>query len=151
MNATDTDILLPDLFTPSPYLSDEINRNIIQSEIEGGVYLRDLPCGAVLRIETHDWTCTMIYCDDGDALISGHPVFCPALVKVHVSGSTWGGSMLKQSFIGRGMHLEMLHPRHGVIITSPIIDIQSYDLSDVLHGALQILEPYHRLRAGQAG
>jgi hypothetical protein len=137
MNATDTVIPLPDLFTPSPYLSDEINRNIIQSEIEGGVYLRDLPCGAVLRIETHDWICTMIYCDDGAALIRGHDLFCPTLVKVHVSGSTWGGSVLKQSFIGRGMHLEILHPRYGVIVTSPILDIHLHNLSDALDAALQ--------------
>jgi len=135
--STTTEILLPDFFAPHPHLSDEINRNIIQSEIEGGVYLRDLPCGAVLRIEMHDWTCTMIYCDDGEALISGHAVFCPSFVKVRVSGSTWGGSMLKQSFIGRGMHLEMLHPRYGVIVTSLVMDIQAHRLSGVLETALQ--------------
>ena len=77
MNATDTVIPLPDLFTPNPYLSDEFNRNIIQSEIEGGVYLRDLPCGAVLRIETHDWICTMIYCVDGAALLVVIPCSVP--------------------------------------------------------------------------
>ena len=137
MKAADTVVPLPDLFTPSPHLSDEINLSIIQSEIEGGVYLRDLPCGAVLRIETHDWICAMIYCDDSDALISGHPLFCPALVKVHISGSTWGGSLLKQAFIGRGMHLEILHPRFGVILTSAIVDIHLHNLSDVLDGASQ--------------
>lgn len=137
MRSADTEILLPDIFAPCSALSDEINSNIIQSEIEGGVYLRDLPCGAFLTIETHDWTCAMIYCDDGDALIAGHPIFCPTLVKVHVSGSTWGGSMIKQSFIGRGMRLEMLHPRYGVILTSPIIEIQSHDLSPALVEAVQ--------------
>jgi len=133
---TGAEIPVPQFFNPSPYLSDEINRNIIQSEIEGGVYLRDLPCGAVLTIETQDWTCMLIYCDDGEALISGHPVFCPDPVRVHVSGSTWGGSMLKQAFIGRGMRLEMLHPRYGVLLTSPILDIHSHSLSHLIERAL---------------
>jgi hypothetical protein len=137
MNALESEVVVPDLFRPSPYLSDEINRNIIQSEIDGGVYLRDLQCGSVLTIETLDWTCTLIYCEDREALVCGHPVFCPLWVKVHVSGSTWGGSMLKEAFIGRGMHLEFLHPRYGRIITSLIVDVRESKLSDVLELSAQ--------------
>ena len=37
----------PTLFEPHPNFSDVINRNIIQSEIEGGVHLRDLLPGTV--------------------------------------------------------------------------------------------------------
>jgi len=33
------------LFKPHPNLSDEVNRNIVQSEIEGGVYLDELSEG----------------------------------------------------------------------------------------------------------
>src|ERR1700736_4999636 len=36
------------LFVAHPHLSDSVNHNIIQSEIEGGVHLRDLPPGSVL-------------------------------------------------------------------------------------------------------
>jgi hypothetical protein len=43
---------------------------------------------------------------------------------VYLAGSTWGGSMLKQSFIGRGMHLEFLHPVFQRILTSPIVEIR---------------------------
>ena len=32
----------PDLYRVSHYFSDRINRNIIQSEIDGGVYMKDL-------------------------------------------------------------------------------------------------------------
>ncbi len=42
-------MLAPDLFLPHPGLDDEINRNIRQSEIEGGVFLEDLLAGAVLE------------------------------------------------------------------------------------------------------
>ena len=121
---TRLEVPAPALFETSPYFSDEINHRIIQSEIEGGVYLRDLRPGDVLEIETQDWVCKMVYCGDNEALVSGHPKFCPAPVQVHISGSTWGGSMLKQYFIGRGMHLEFLHPEFQRILTAPILEIR---------------------------
>jgi len=40
------------LFGPHPNLSDTVNRQIIQSEIEGGVFLADLPPATVLEIQT---------------------------------------------------------------------------------------------------
>ncbi len=125
----------PTLYEPTPYFSDEVNRKIIQSEIEGGVYLRDLRCGALLEIIMADWNCTMLYCGGSEALISGHPRFCPDLVRVQINGSTWGGSMLKQGFIGRGMRLELLHPVHKRIITSVVQEIRVRNLAEVLEPA----------------
>ncbi len=113
----------PDLFRPHPNLSDEINRNIIQSEIDGGVHLDALGKGAVLRVETQHHRYTVVNLGQGRALISGHPVYCPDPVPVSIEGSTWGGSMLKMRFIGRGMHLEFLHPQHRRIITSRVREI----------------------------
>ena len=109
---------------PHPNLSDEINHNLIQSEIEGGVYLRDLRPGAVLAIQTLNRSYTLVSLDEESALISGHPEFCPEPVKVQVQGCTWGGAMLKKKFLGRGMHLEFIHPVHRTVITSKIVDIQ---------------------------
>ena len=62
--AFDSGCVAAEVFTPCPNLSDEINHNIIQSESEGGVYLRDLDCGTVLTIETQDWTCTLVCCEE---------------------------------------------------------------------------------------
>ena len=121
---THTETSVPDLFTAHPHWSDRVNDNIIRSEIEGGVYLRDLPRGAVLEIQTMDWLCRFEYCGEYEALVSGHPQFCPEPVQVYVAGSTWGGSMLKQFFIGRGMHLEFLHPAHQRVLTSPVLEIR---------------------------
>lgn len=118
----------PDLYQLNPHFSETVNHNIIQSEIDGGVYLRDVPCGAVLEIQTRDWDCTMIYCGEREALVTGHPRLCPEWVRVYVSGSTWGGSMLKEAFIGRGMHLEFLHPVHQRVVTSVIADVRMRDL-----------------------
>src|SRR5579864_2422688 len=111
-------------FLPHPNLSDAVNRKIIESEIEGGVWLRHLLPGDVLEIETKDWTCTLEYLGDNQALISGHPRFCPDPVEVIICGSTWGGSLLKQHFIGRGMHLEVMHPEYQRIVTSRIVEIR---------------------------
>ena len=46
----------PRLFRPHENLSDEVNRNLVQSEIEGGVKLQDLEPGSMLRMHTEN-TC----------------------------------------------------------------------------------------------
>ena len=113
------------MFSPHKNLSDEINGNIIQSEIEGGVYLRDLPEPATLEVVTQNRPYTLVVRRDGTAWIWGHPEFCPEPVLVRINGSNWGGSMLKAHYLGRGMHLEFRHPDYeGAIVTSPIVDIR---------------------------
>jgi hypothetical protein len=113
------------MFTPHPNLSDEVNRNIVQSEIEGGVFLEGLPPDTVLQIRTQNHFYTALFLGEGTALISGHPQYCPEPVQVTIAGSTWGGSMLKLRFIGRGMHLEFHHPAYSTpIITSAIQEIR---------------------------
>lgn len=119
------------LFVAHPHLADSVNRNIIQSEIEGGVHLRDLPPGSALSIQTANRVYRMVALGDRTALISGHPEFCPEPAEVRINGSTWGGSMLKTKYVGRGMHLEFEHPVHRTILTSRIIDIRTDDVRDV--------------------
>ena len=112
------------MFAPHPNLSDEVNRNIIQSEIEGGVFLELLPPDTVLQIRTQHHFYTALLLGEGLALISGHPQYCPQPVQVIIAGSTWGGSMLKVRFIGRGMQMEFHHPAYATpIVTSPIQEI----------------------------
>ena len=118
------DLTLPNLFCPHPNLSDEVNRHIVQSEIEGGVHLDDLPEGETLEVETQNRLYTIVNCGAGKALISGHAKFCPHPVLVLIHGSTWGGSMLKVRFIGRGMRLEFRHPTYQTITTSKIVEIR---------------------------
>ena len=124
---TRTSIPQPNLFVPHQNLSDEVNRNIVQSEIEGGVYLDDLPQGATLDVETQNRHYKIVNHGAAQALISGHPKFCPQPVLVKIHGSNWGGSMLKVRFIGRGMHLEFRHPEYRTIMTSRIVEIRPLD------------------------
>jgi len=112
-------------FAPHPNLSDGVNRNIVQSEIEGGVFLDGLQPATVLQIQTQHHCYTAILLGGSQALISGHPTYCPQPVLVAISGSTWGGSMLKLHFVGRGMRLEFYHPEYQTpIVTSAIQEIQ---------------------------
>jgi hypothetical protein len=115
----------PSLFLGLANFSDEVNRRIIQSEIEGGVHLEDLPNGSALEVKTENRSYVLVMQGPGKALISGHPKFCPDPVLVSVHGSSWGGSMLKVAFIGRGMHLEFQHPEYQTITTSRILDIRT--------------------------
>lgn len=113
------------LFRPNRNLSDSINNNIVRSEVEGGVYLKDLPSESTLEIETQNRFYVLVHRGGGQFMISGHPKFCPSPTLVTVSGSNWGGSMLKKSYVGRGMHLEFLHPEYErPIVTSRIIEIR---------------------------
>jgi hypothetical protein len=122
---TQTGVPVPELFKPNPHLCDAINHSIVQSEIEGGVYLHHLPLGASLEIETQNRLYEITNHGDCNVLISGHPEFCPEPTLVHVHGCTWGGSMLKHAFIGRGMRMEFKHPAYDCpIITSFIVEIR---------------------------
>jgi len=120
-----TKVETPDLFVANPHFSDSVNRNIVGSEIEGGVYLRDLAPGSVLSLQTVNRVYKVVVLGDETALISGHPEFCPEPAQVRILGSTWGGSMLKTKFLGFGMHLEFEHPVHRTVLTSRIVDIRA--------------------------
>lgn len=112
------------LFQPHANLSDDVNNNIVQSEIEGGVFLGDLQPRTVLQIQTQHHCYTALFLGDNQALIWGHPEFCPQPVPVAIAGSTWGGTMLKVRYVGRGMRLEFHHPGYRTpIVTSPIQEI----------------------------
>ena len=113
----------PGLFKKFSCLSKDINSRIVKSEIEGGVYLDSLDDGASLVVETKNRNYRLEF-RDGGTFISGHPVFCPDPVSVSIRGSSWGGSMLKVDYIGRGMHLEFYHPSFQTIITSRIVEIR---------------------------
>ena len=65
------------MFIPHPNLADDVNRAIVQSEIEGGVFLHDLPPSTVLQIQTMHHCYTAVLLGGNDAMISGHPEFCP--------------------------------------------------------------------------
>ncbi len=97
----------------------------MQSEIESGVRLEDLQPGSRLQVTTHNTRYQLLVLNGNMVLITGHSVYCPRPVLVRIHGSTWGGSMLKIRFIGRGMCMEFAHPQYQTpILTSPIQEIR---------------------------
>jgi len=110
---------------PHRHLDEAINRSLMRSEIEGGVCLDLLPDGAELEVETENHCYRLRVCGRGHALISGHPRLCPEPVLVKIYGSSCGGSLLRRTFIGRGLHLEFRHPEYMTILTSPIVEIRA--------------------------
>ena len=114
-------------FTQHPNLSPEINAAIIESEIDGGADITKLPVGHSLRVETQHMVYTIKREAKGDEglTIQGHPRYCPFTVKAYIHGSTWGGSMIKVGFVGRGMYLEFSTVDHpGAITTSKIQNVE---------------------------
>ena len=110
---------------PHPNLSDEINRNIQQTAILGGVDLRTVPEGKVLLVQTQHtlYRLTRVPDTDWPWRVSGHPKYCPRATPARIHGSTWGGSMIKLDFIGREMFVEMTLDGAGTIGTSAVSEI----------------------------
>jgi len=116
------------------HLGDRERSRIVQSEIEGGVFLQQ----TVLEIQTVHRCYTAVLLGEGRALLSGHPEYRPEPVLVAIPGSTWGGSMLKVDFVGRGMHLEFQHPEYEMpIVTWQIQEVRECRRSRYSAGAPQ--------------
>ena len=114
----------PDFKDPSPYLSDELNAAIIESEISGGVDLTKFPVGRTLKIQTQNTTYKLEKRVDGYYL-SGHRIYCPVPTLFKVHGSSFGRSAIKLDFIGRGMRLKgHFIEKDRPLLTSKIKDIK---------------------------
>ena len=85
-----------------------------------GIYMKDLPDGSVVDIETQHRHYRLVKKDNSHARISGHPEYCPEPVDVEIEGSIEKGPSLlpNPGFIGRGMYLVFKHPRYEQIITT---------------------------------
>jgi hypothetical protein len=106
-----------------PNLSGAINADIAQSERDGGFYLKDIPDGSGLEVQTRN-THYVIVKRGAETFISGHAKYCPVPTKAYIAGFTWGSSMLKIGFVGVGMHLEFstdAHPER--IVTTQIASV----------------------------
>jgi len=106
------------------HFTDAMNSKIAKSVLEGGVYLDNMMPGITLELSTQNHTYRILYVGQGRAFISGHPTLCPTPVLVKILGSTWGGSMIRNGYLGRGMHLEYQQASNVPITTSKILDIR---------------------------
>ena len=77
------------------------------------VQLDELPSGAAVEVETANHTYRVENAGEGNALISGHPKYCPKKVLVEYHGATDGYSMLKLWAVQRGLRMEFRHPQYS--------------------------------------
>jgi len=79
-----------------------------KSERDGGVWVKDIPEGTIVSVHARDSLFVVAFTDAaaGSAVIQGSGQHCPSPTLCRVNGSTWGESMIKLGWIGRGMHLE---------------------------------------------
>ena len=106
-----------------PGLSDEINKDILMSELMGGVYLDDVPTGKHIYMQTKNTKYVIVKVGE-DWYIQGNEKYCAEPTECHIAGSTWGGSMLKLGFIGVGMYLEFGVEGHPSVLTSQIQTVE---------------------------
>lgn len=125
----------PNIFMPSNNFDEEVNKAIIESEVEGGVKLENVEPGAELRFNTEsgrEYKVEFLGFNSSsnsyEAMVSGHPRYCPTPTRMAIVGSTFGGSMIKNGFIGRGMFLELaiLEGEHAdtMIKTTKITELE---------------------------
>lgn len=88
-----------------------------------GVDLDRAPAGTQIVVRTSCREYFLETCTDREALISGHPAYCPHALRVIVRGSCRHGLPFLPGFIGAGMHLEFELPTGVIIRTSTIREI----------------------------
>ncbi len=110
-------------FQPHPNLGKEINDFISEAELQGGLWLKDIPLGTTILIQTKHSQYQVEHRAEDEWFISGNQRFCVTPIKCRIHGSTWGGSSILSRFIGRGMFLEFSTEEHHRIVTSEIQEI----------------------------
>ena len=117
--------------TMHPNLIPELNAVIAKCEEDGGVWLDQLEVGTRLYVQTKHTLYEIEKRADG-FYISGNAHYCPKPTKAFITGSTFGGSVLKAGFVGVGMYLEFMlkvdgrelgRDGHGRIQTSRILSV----------------------------
>lgn len=100
------------------HLHPDVVRNIELSKKNGGIELDRLAVGTRIEAQTKNTLYKIEVLENGEFRIEGGKFFVEPTIG-HISGSTWGGSMLKNKWLGIDMHIEMFHPDFpGYIVTS---------------------------------
>ena len=102
---------------------DSLNDKIMESNIEGGIRLDKLAVGEKLEVETQNTKYLIEKREDG-FYMSGNPKYCPDPTKMLINGSTFGGNVIKQKFVGPGLYIEYVTPENKVVTTSQIKNVR---------------------------
>lgn len=95
---------------------------IKQSEKNGGIFLKDIPDNHIVEAHTQNsvYTIAVIDKEKSKVAIQGNNQHFTQPEVCYLRGSTFGGSMIKLSWIGVGMYLEANPVAGGIMTTSSI-------------------------------
>lgn len=103
----------------------QFESNIVHSELEGGVRMNDVPVGSTIKVKTRSRLYIIKKIGNDEYTMEGHPEYCPTPTKVRIDGSTWGGSSIKDMYIGIGMLLEFyIEGYPGVFLSRAIETVE---------------------------
>jgi hypothetical protein len=108
----------------NPHLSKEINDNLRDMELNGGIWYSKLPIGSRVEVVTKNTRYQIEKRSEDESFIQGHSQYCPIPTLARIHGSTFGGSMIRVGWLGVGMHLEFSLGKAPV----PTSEIQSVQL-----------------------
>lgn len=103
-----------------PNLSDDINRKIDSQNQDTGVFIKNLPKGTFVQVQTQNSTYIFECLGGSNIAIQGNGRYFNDRTEGALAGSTWGGSMLKMGWVGVGMHMEVWTQATGTVTTSEI-------------------------------
>lgn len=109
-----------------------------------GIFLKDIPEDALVEVHTQNsiYEITVIDPEDGKVAVCGSGRFFTRPEVCHLSGSTWGGSMLRVKWIGIGMHLEVVRIDGTRIVTSVVRNIEIKNNKEVADKLTSSAKPY---------
>lgn len=100
-------------------LGPEITRRIEEQKRLGGINVSILEPGTRIEVQTLNSLYKLEVLDDGLVRMQGGN-YLPEPVEGEFKGSTWGTSLLKQHWIGKGMKMEFAHGEK--ILTTSIVE-----------------------------
>jgi hypothetical protein len=100
-------------------LHPDIVRRIEESEKQGGIKLTELAVGTRVEAQTRNTLYKIAVLENGKYMVEGGFYF-PEPKEAWISGSTWGGSMLKMKWLGIGMHMEFGNPECGTVTSTAV-------------------------------
>ena len=103
------------------YLAPEICLNIQKSKEDGGIFINKLEPGSQIIAHTKNskYTLTTKALGSCNVTIQGGEYFEEPTDGV-LSGSTWGGSMIKLGWIGKDMRMELWSEVTRTVTTTPV-------------------------------
>jgi hypothetical protein len=99
-------------------------RRMQPPHVEGGLYLDREPAGTQIVVQTANRQYLLETCEGCEAILSGHPDYCPEPIHVRLYGSSAETAKVLPGFIGQGQCLLLLHPSGRYIRTSPVRQVR---------------------------